>query len=241
MPRSDLEDLRAQLDWAESQFEVLEIGIQAFRDSKPYRTFVEVDAQSGEKALRLEATQVVPRKLRASTGATIGAIRSSLDHLAVVLAKRNNAVRVTDVYFPISKSEAVFLDDGLKKIKRLAVADIEAIKKLKPYGGGNDSLFALHLINTGHKHTNLVAMGGMSGAVAINQLEASNVSILTGLRLEHRVPVTIMRGTFGPNYQLGVAIEITFSDIPAFQGSSLIAIVRQFHDTATSIVNSFDS
>ena len=239
MAKADLDDLRAQIDWAESQFQVIERGIQAFSQSEPYRTFVDVDSETGEQRLQVVATKIVPRDLRACTGAAIGALRSSLDHLAVALAKRNGAEKTRDVYFPISRDEKTFLDDGLKKLKRLSSADIAAIRNIKPYGGGQELLVALHSVNTGHKHSNLVALGGLSSSVGIHELSASNVSIYTGQRLEHGVPATIMKGTFAPNYRISVGIEIAFSDCSAIHGKAVPIVLREFHALTKSIVEMF--
>ena len=147
MTSNDLSGSRAKINGAKAQIKLLEAEMIAFLRSKPYRIFDYVDLKTNEMIVKLLATKPIPDSVHATTGMILNALRSSLDVLAVSLAERNSATVTNDVYFPISASQAVFLDDGLKKIKRLSQADIAVIKNLKPYKGGDDLLYALHTLN----------------------------------------------------------------------------------------------
>jgi hypothetical protein len=102
-------------------------------------------------------TKPVPVALRARAGVITHELRSCLDSLACQLAKRNDHTKVSDVYFPVSRSEEIFLDDGLKKIRKLSDSDKQTILDLRPYLGGHPFLFALHEADRTRKHQRLAA------------------------------------------------------------------------------------
>src|SRR4051812_19630182 len=74
-------------------------------------------------------TADVPTSLRARAGTIANELRACLDALACCLALRaDKTISISDVYFPISKSKAIFEDDGLKhKLKKLRQEDRDEI------------------------------------------------------------------------------------------------------------------
>lgn len=104
-------------------------------------------------ATQLEA---VPVAIRSRAGTIANELRAVLDSLACTLAGRNNQ-RTDDSYFPISKSEDIFKDDGMRKIRRLSDADKQTIIKLRPFRGGHPELFPLHEADRTRKHQRLSA------------------------------------------------------------------------------------
>ncbi len=105
----------------------------------------------------------VPISIMSESGMIANELRSILDGLACVLAERNGKTP-SGTYFPISKSKAIFADDGEKKMKKLSDDAKDAIRSLRPWGNGNVLLYPLHEADRTRKHTKLsVAVSGVSG------------------------------------------------------------------------------
>ena len=144
--------------------------------------------------LRLvSATKPVPMAIRSRSGMIINDLRSILDALACILAQRNGHTNIDQVYFPISKSKAIFDDDGMRKIKKLSAADQKKIIDLAPYKEKSPILYFLHEADRKRKHQTLAAgmirSSGMSlGNGAINIRGNSNFhmsgSVVNGALVE---------------------------------------------------------
>jgi hypothetical protein len=78
----------------------------------------------------------------------VNAIRSSLDILASGLARRYNIPRPEKAYFPVVGSETSFTAAkhyrGSHFVKGLPYPERGFIEALKPYKGGNKTLWGLH-------------------------------------------------------------------------------------------------
>ena len=198
---ADLAELKERVLFARAETEVLTGEVMRF-----LRTSVKISAKPtpGRNTKDFYATQTdaLPVGIRSRAGTIANELRSVLDGLACTLAGRNGQ-RTDDSYFPISKSEAIFDDDGRRKMRRLSEADKAKIADLKPYRGGHPHLFPLHEADRTRKHQRLAAgaaqqLGGSfgnfvgfgGGMVTIKNCNFNNIYV------EHLV----YRGgaTFGP-------------------------------------------
>ncbi len=156
---NDLLDAKAAVDWAVAQLDVLENRIVAWREDKPYTITIDANSEPSKKLYRLTEVKPIPPAINAETGAIIHSIRSSLDILACTLAARHGNPDSRSTHFPIWKSEAEFLNTKSrphKYIKGLSQIDQAVIKNLRPYSGGNDTLYALHELDLTRKHRRLL-------------------------------------------------------------------------------------
>lgn len=138
----------------------------------------------------------VPVRLRSKAGTIANELRACLDALACALAVRNGKSD-KGVYFPISKSKAIFEEDGMrKKIRKLSDADKAAIADLKPYrgDGGDNLLFGLHEADRVRKHVRLGAFGTANAAGAFGggcmhvgggAMMSIERSIMNGIPIHH--------------------------------------------------------
>jgi hypothetical protein len=102
-----------------------------------------------------------PLSFQVEAGVYINAIRSSLDILAVTLANRHCQTLADDAYFPVVKSRESFAAGrykGAEFVKALPAKERAIIEFLKPHKGGNDLLYALHLLDILRKHQRLLAV-----------------------------------------------------------------------------------
>jgi hypothetical protein len=78
-------------------------------------------------------------------------LRSGLDHLAYALfmvgPRGTSGSPAKHVYFPISDDSTKYVAESRGKVKGMRRDAIDAINAVKPYKGGNDTLWVLHKLN----------------------------------------------------------------------------------------------
>lgn len=149
-----LEGLRIKTDRANQHIAELDAAIRLFLDSSPYEVSPNHNYQTREMEWYLTKADPIPPSISAIAGDAIQNLRSALDHLAwqLVLANRGiPKIRVTG--FPITKSSQEHASAKCRrKIEGMRQAAIDAIDALKPYDGGNETLWRLHCLNNIDKH-----------------------------------------------------------------------------------------
>jgi hypothetical protein len=93
-----------------------------------------------------------PRSFETIIGDAIHNMRSALDLMAVELVRINGG-NDKGVCFPFSR-DAAGIETAIKEAKFHRASSIarDLVRKLKPYGGGNDVLRALHDLDLDDKH-----------------------------------------------------------------------------------------
>lgn len=244
MPQANLSEALALLDWADRQIDVLSAEIARLSEAKPY-AFETEQHPNGDTLFYLKATKSVTKLLGPSVKPIISAQRDSLDYIAVALAEANGAVDPTDVYFPIVKTAAAITEKpALKKIRRLHPSDQKIILDLKPYPGGNDTLFALHMLNNERKHRRLGALAsiptfaGFSGGPRGMSLYGMRTFKPVILPQYSRQLVAAFH--FDGDMNLNVAFEIAFCDVPGKQATpTVIATLREFGSVCRAVAALF--
>jgi hypothetical protein len=156
--RDDLLDAQAAVDWGESQFPILSTRTRAWEHTSVETVIVDLNPQSGKKAVVAHAKEPLPAIINAEVGAIIGSFRSALDLLAASLALRNGVTPSHQTHFPIYRLLYDFIDpiNGLENKKWLSLAEKKIIKSYDPYEGGNDDLWAIHQLDILRKHERLI-------------------------------------------------------------------------------------
>ncbi|HXP05926.1 MAG TPA: hypothetical protein VN808_17540, partial [Stellaceae bacterium] len=152
--RSDLLDAQAAVDWAVAQIPLLQQSLIDWQRRQPYDIVRQPDPKSeGDIVVAAQQTPL-PLMFNAWIGATLNSLRSSLDLLAAALATRNGKKPSSKTHFPIFASEQAMLDPlhGLESKKWLSNSERAAIKALRPYKGGDASLWPLHQLDILRKH-----------------------------------------------------------------------------------------
>jgi hypothetical protein len=99
--------------------------------------------------------------LLAIAGDVIQNLRSALDHLANQLVEVGNpgVEPSRTVGFPICQSAKKYENAKVKKLQGMRPDALKKIDALKPYKGGNDTLWKLHNFNNIDKHQALLTIG----------------------------------------------------------------------------------
>jgi hypothetical protein len=250
----DLSSARAKLNWANSQINILDAEIRGFIDRKPYRIWekpkpkLQREPNAAQRDLfekgrffKIILTEDIPIEFKVAAGMIIQAIRDSLDHLTHALAKKNGAVKTTDVGFVIAPSESEFLGTGAqRKLRRLSETDRQIITALKPYKGGNDLLYSLHWLNNKSKHRELMAIA----------TGADEFGFGGGPDHIRRMLILPPGNTFSPdeqiicidadqNMQFNLTSTVAFREIGHAQGQPVIETLREFSRLSNSIIDLF--
>jgi len=245
--KSDLSAARAKLNWADRQIGVLDAEIQSFLKEKPYAISVDhPDAEPGIRYYVLDQTGQIPDIISTGIGAVIAPQRDSLDLLATALAKKNGATRPNDVYFPISKSEAIFRESiTSKKIRELSSLDRAAIESLKPYQGGNDLLYALHALNVKNKHHDLLTIFSAPRDIVETAKEGRGGGYVRRFAIwgPSTSPYPGKPCIFydaDPEVELNIAVDVAFREVGPAHNKPVIATLREFSSLSNSIVDLFE-
>jgi hypothetical protein len=88
-------------------------------------------------------------------------LRSALDHLAYELFMTETKGRYVGkhIYFPIEKEAKTYKKTSDRKTKGISNKAKRLIDSVKPYQGGNDTLWQIHELNIIDKHRLLVTVG----------------------------------------------------------------------------------
>jgi hypothetical protein len=157
--RDDLLHAQAALDWAVSQIPIFQEKLAAWNAKGPYEISIELDPQTGDHLLVANLLKPLDPLINAEVGVIINSIRAALDFLAASLCRRNGKKPNADTHFPIFESEQCMIDPltGIEGKKWLSKRERAAIKALKPYHGGDDTIWPLHQLDRLRKHERLIS------------------------------------------------------------------------------------
>jgi hypothetical protein len=179
-------------------------------------------------------------------GAYVNAIRSSLDILASALARRYNIPRPDKAYFPVAGSETAFATGNYKGsnfVKGLPLPERSIIVALKPYKGGNKTLWGLHQLDILRKHRRLLD-------VQINpqRLTLSSGEPLTDdfapvaigwLRVNEETVLGLIRNG-APDYEMKFIPYIAINEVEIAEGQPIVPLLNHFANMAKFIIHMFD-
>lgn len=137
----DLQEAKASVGWAKSNFSTFENKLSAWLRDNVYIAVREQPPNIPNNVVVVAEKEPLPLAFQVEAGVYINAIRSSLDMLACTLANRHCPALVDDTYFPVVASDTVFLSGkgykGNKFVKALPDKERGIIESLKPYRGEN--------------------------------------------------------------------------------------------------------
>jgi hypothetical protein len=151
--RPDMGVLDVKLKRAEKHISDLTIAIAAFH--KEHRDFIgrKIDT-NGNQVVYVKYVPEIPIMISAIVGDVLQNIRSTLDHLAyrIVISNPLTTSR-KNIFFPCGESEEEYMASERRRvIEQASGKAIKRIDALKPYKGGNDTLWHLIRLNNIDKH-----------------------------------------------------------------------------------------
>jgi len=254
---ADLIELYERIDFSRDEIGVLSREVSVFVSDAIHH---EARPTVGRPTLDLFANQKrpVPTAVKSRAGTIANELRAVLDGLACQLAHRNGNI-ASDVYFPISKSRAIFEDDGHRKIRKLSDADRNKIIDLKPYQEENPLLFGLHEADRTRKHQRLAGCVGQSSmqipGVQIKGGSARFVNCtFNGFHVENMTVGNVTNKTMidgvGRDVMIASGVPITlpfevkfwiaYADPECLAGRDILDALSEFAEEVEEIVRQFD-
>lgn len=157
-----LDFIWVKIERAKKHLHDLEAACKAFWDVQPNIVRHKINPNTRECTYYVENISDVPLEIAAITGDTLNNVRSALDYLAYQLVDAAGAAHTSQHCFPIYDSAAKFKTESLSKTKGMRPDAIQAINAIRPYKGGTDELWRLHVLNNIDKHRLLVTVGVMN-------------------------------------------------------------------------------
>lgn len=190
----------------------------------------------------------LPFDFSVEAGAYINAIRSGLDILAVALGARCNMRNLKEAYFPVASSEAEFLRGkykGAALIKALPDMERRMIESLKPYEGGNKSLWLLHHLDITRKHHRLLGVAARPAKLTLSGRgdfgDFAPVRTDSGwVRVNNETVVGFIKKG-APDYEAKYACHIALNEPDILPGYPIITALENFARAATGIIGLFDA
>jgi hypothetical protein len=158
--RDDLLDAQAAVDWAVTQIPLFQSAFLEWRKGDPYELIKEPDPNGSGYAVIAHLRFPLPLTFNAWAGAIIGSLRGALDFVAAALAQRNGHNPSADTHFPVFQTEMDMIDPltGIEGKKWLSKRERATVKTLKPYAGGDNTIWPLHKLDILRKHQRLIAV-----------------------------------------------------------------------------------
>jgi hypothetical protein len=158
-----------KLDRARSHYADLKACQKSFLDSNPYQVGVKRDPKTNRNVYYVTSIKPTPILIASISGDLIQNLRSTLDHLAYQLVHigTNGAGPFKNTYFPISEDSGKFTTELPGRTKGMSQAAINMIIALRPYNGGNNTLWQLHKLSLTDKHRSITTVGSAFHSVNI--------------------------------------------------------------------------
>lgn len=204
-----------------------------------YRVFAPSRQYEGRYEYELIISKLPPTEMAAIIGDVFHNLRAALDLLANELVRISGG-NTKDVYFPFAKS-ATALESQIKnkKFDRARPQDVDLLRSIKPYSGGNDALRAIHDIDIQDKHQMLMPF--------IGQLSHEGGGV--GLYGSDMTVGTIIRGmditpTFDPRCPLHeqkfpVQFDLYFPMMHIFDSQQIIPKLRELLSVTFDVIDTF--
>jgi hypothetical protein len=228
--RDDLLDAQAAVDWTVTQIPLLQDALGKWQKSDPYRVFRQRDPHSDGYEIVAFEEKSLPLTFNVWVGALINSLRSALDLIAVALANRNGECTNSDRHFPIFDSELDMIDplrgiDNKERKKWLSVKERSAIKKLKPYKGGDESLWLIHHLDIVRKHERLLIAN--PGIHSITNLGNVRMRPWTSTVVQRRNDNTILLGRMSRSEAVPISKGNTFLTVDIFLNEATLGIANE--------------
>jgi hypothetical protein len=231
--------------WANKNILDLKDKVEVFFKENPYEKFVEPDSNKpGWFVAKARLKKPLPDYFSETVADILDDMRSALDQTLYAIAALDGDVRPGKVYFPFSSDETTFLNTLNGRCPGRLKALHPLLIRLKPYKGGNETLWSLNTLR-GTQHAFLVPAFSV-GYVheAVWELGGGNVT-LPAYPVWDSTKNEIELFTIGPqsrfkgNFKL--AVHITFGEVEGVAGKDVGYTLETFLELVKMIVNEIEA
>jgi hypothetical protein len=232
----------AKLQRARKYVAEFEAEARSFWSRKPF-TLQNVEGAEGDLITLVRTREAPPFDWGLILGDAVHNYRAALDILVNELL---GGASTQETAFPIARSAVFYRSLAPMRLAGLGKVPTAAIKSLKPWAGGNDSLWALHCLDIADKHQLLVPVAAAVRHFTMNssiQFPDAAEPLSTGVSIRpadrqfglvdgdevFRI-MKAARDVGAPNFNLshGITFEVAFDRVSGIPGASVA-------DTLTAI------
>jgi hypothetical protein len=161
--------VQAKLQRARGHLLQLQVLHSAYIDSTPYEVDCRQDPDTRRPVYFIRSIKPPSIELALTAGDVLHNTRSALDHLAyqLVCVGTGHEGPHRNVQFPIGDDAKDYADKRRRWTKGMRPDALAAIDSLKPYKGGNDTLWRLHRLDNVDKHRLVITIGSAYRSVNI--------------------------------------------------------------------------
>lgn len=146
----------AKHQWAQQHIGKLEVALREWREKDPCSIDIKENAATGDVTYYVSHVPVIPVEVPLIAGDVLNNLRSALDFMACGLVGADNITSKTK--FPIRRDPKDWEVSGLRMVDGASKDAIEALRRIRPYEGGNTLLYILHTLNNIDKHRLLLTV-----------------------------------------------------------------------------------
>lgn len=251
-----------KINRAKEHLDRLKAEFAEFQAKNPYGVTIEEQFQPRRRIIRFKEREQVPQHWSAIIGDILHNLRSALDNLAVGLVIANGCTSKTGINetsFPIAASNSDFekMISG-KQFRRASEKAKKVTRRLKPYQGGNDSLYIVRQLNNRDKHVAILpavaAVGKMNSfldglgdlRVTLSHDPLKSFDLKDGDELFY-APVALGEAQIGPDNiqrdlptpddpKIQITFRIAFANTQVVDGQYLFAVLDKLVDVAERTV-----
>lgn len=234
----DIEELfsssRNLIASANDHIDEISEGFRRVFEDHPGDIVEEIDPETGDQIhwYRLLAPMHPKLKVRVFNVAT--ELRAALDHsvyaASVALGTRPDPTRTA---FPFGDDKTTFESEMSRRCQHVPPEVVAVLGDLKPYRGGDETLWGLNKLRNIKDHRRLLEAGAMlvdlhmTGTVWVGPDYAGPEPPVLTWRpelpaREYHIPVLRLPGGVHSEYQLNKRFSVVFGDPPMLAGSSVI-------------------
>jgi hypothetical protein len=186
----------SKVERAKKHIEDLHASLEAFWKTNPNRIRFQDDVKAGERSYYLVTAKDIPLDILNVIGDALHNLRSALDHTAYAFPLATGGKRGWN-QFPIVDSAAKYMSADVRgKVQTFREDVVKALDALKPYKGGNDTLWRLHELNKIDKHRLLLTASITNTARSMTPTERSEITIRF-TNQSNADPLTLVRALKG--------------------------------------------
>jgi hypothetical protein len=210
-----------------------------FQENRP-ELIVEADPQTGNKLAKVVLKAEATEETYYLVGEIIYHLRSSLDQIAVALARVSvSKPNVRKIYFPSGDNIKGLVASRKANTKGIDTDLVKLMLRLKPYDGkrGNEALRSIFRLANIDKHLEIIpaANSGQIQGISNFIIQNANTGLLIGgglISLYEGITISDLgqNGTIRPrntNAQIQVSGQITFGNVSIYEG---VPIVGKLHE-----------
>lgn len=234
--------IRVKIERAKKNLLNLEREILAFGN----KTFYAGTTDPETKHVELGEHQIWDFDFLAAAGDVVHNLRSALDHLAYQLVWAGSGEEPSRrIYFPIAKDAAAYEGEKARKVEGMCPKAIKAIDALKPYKGGNDTLWRIHELDNIDKHRQLFTYSRDCMLIAdwlVEYAEIGPAGYPGPFNLKARNPQFSSIGNFDSEVEKNMDFEIdeAISKSHVFSTNAILPTLHQLVDFTWNLILTFE-